>query len=68
MKSDIICPKCESRKVFYLRIDSDWGYGAGDYSILNDEKYYTKEELNYDACDRPDISLFHCVECNHMWQ
>lgn len=38
------CPNCGSRKVFRLRIDSDWGYGVGDYEPMNDRSEYTDEE------------------------
>ena len=31
-------------------------------------KYYTKEELNYDSFDRPDIEVYHCADCNHLFE
>lgn len=62
------CPDCGSTKVFRLRIDSDWSYGAGDYEPVNERSEYTEEEWNMDACDRPDIELFHCRDCHRMWE
>lgn len=62
-----VCPECGSKRVFYLRIDSDWCYGVGTYEPINDKEDYTDEEWNYDACNRPDIDLFHCRNCHHMW-
>ena len=61
------CPKCQSPKVFRLRIDSDWGVGMGEYEPVNDRSEYTDKELEMDALDRPDIELFHCLECHEMW-
>ena len=49
-------------------MDSDWASGAGDYNAVNDDKYYTKEELNYDSFDRPDIEVYHCADCNHLFE
>ena len=61
------CPNCGSKKIFSLRIDSDWGYGIGNYEPVNEKENYTDAEWNYDACDRPDIDLFHCCNCNSLW-
>ncbi len=61
------CPKCQSPKVFRLRIDSDWGVGIGEYEPVNDRSEYTDKELEMDALDRPDIELFHCLEYHEMW-
>jgi len=71
----IICPRCKSRKIFKLKIDNDWGSGVGDYSPQNVyglnkteiKKIYSKEELNYDSYDRPDIELYHCRECDKFF-
>lgn len=60
------CKSCESPRLMYLRIDSDWGYGVGDYGIVNDDKYYTKEERSFDSTDRPSIHLYHCLQCEHL--
>ena len=62
------CPRCGGHKVFLIRIDSDWGYGIGDYTPVNDREFYTDEEWEMDACDRPDIEVFHCRECQHIWE
>lgn len=61
------CFNCGSKKVFRLRIDSDWGYGVGTYEPVNEKDNYTEDEWNYDACDRPDIELFHCLDCDVLW-
>lgn len=68
------CPYCQSRKVFKLRIDSDWGMGTGEYYPVNTnrenedvEGFYTDEEMNYDATDRPDIDVFHCLSCDKIF-
>lgn len=68
LESDPIrCPECRSTRVFMLRIDSDWETGLGEYYPVNYKDEYTAEELNMDACDRPDIEVFHCRECGHIW-
>lgn len=59
------CSNCRSPKVFHFRLDSDWGYGAGDYTPVNPDSFYTKEELAYDSMDRPSIELLHCLTCGH---
>ena len=64
---ELKCPYCGSHKLFKFRLDSDWASGAGDYNAVNDDKYYTKEELNYDSFDRPDIEVYHCADCNHLF-
>lgn len=64
----MVCPNCGSKKVFHLRIDSDWGYGVGIYDPVNEKEDYTEEEWKYDACDRPDIDLFHCRSCRLLWE
>jgi hypothetical protein len=71
------CPKCESHKIFRLRIDSDWAYGQGDYYPVNIDiskndsnfnGFYTEEELKYNAKNRPDIELYHCLNCNSLFE
>ena len=64
----MVCRNCGSKKIFLLRIDSDWGYGIGDYSPVNSKKDYTEEEWKFDACDRPDVELFHCLDCGLLWE
>ena len=64
----MVCPNCGSKKVFHLRIDSDWGYGVGIYDPVNEKENYTEEEWKYDAYDRPDIDLFHCRSCCLLWE
>lgn len=72
MNHDVIkCPCCNSARVFELRIDSDWGGGIGNYFPVNDkdeDNEYTKEDLELDSFDRPDIDLYHCLNCDHMWE
>lgn len=63
----VICPNCNSTNIFLLRIDSDWCSGLGDYYPINDRTEYTKKEWNMDASDRPDIEVYHCRSCGHMW-
>lgn len=65
---ELKCPYCGSHKLFKFQLDSDWASGAGDYNPVNDDKYYTEEELNYDSFDRPDIEVYHCADCNHLFQ
>ena len=64
---ELKCPYCGSHKIFQFRLDSDWAYGSGDYNHVNDHKYYTEEELNYDSFDRPDIDVYHCGDCGHIF-
>ena len=64
----IRCPQCESKKIFYLRIDSDWAAGVGEYHPINDRSEYTDEEWVKTALDRPDIELFHCPKCCLLFQ
>lgn len=67
--NDVIrCPSCSSSRIFELRIDSDWGSGNGKYCPVNDDNEYSKEDLELDSYDRPDIDLFHCLQCGHMWE
>lgn len=61
------CPDCGGTKVFFLRIDSDWCYGLGEYYPVNNKEEYTEEEFEMDACSRPDIELFHCRSCHKLW-
>lgn len=69
MSLDVIkCPYCKSTRIFYLRIDSDWGSGIGSYYPENDESEYTQDDLKLDSFDRPDIDLYHCRECDRMFE
>lgn len=73
-KHFVICKKCGSKHIFKFRLDSDWGYGSGDYNPVNvsyGEKHsdiYIDEELKYDACDRPDIEIFYCADCHSLFE
>lgn len=60
--------ECGSVRIMRIRIDSDWAYGTGWYEAVNDPKYYTKLELNYDGCNRPDIDVYHCLECGIIFE
>lgn len=62
-----VCPKCKSTIVFLLRIDSDWHPGLGEYNPANNRTEYTAEEWEMDGFDRPDIEVFHCRSCGHIW-
>lgn len=62
-KKLIKCPFCGSYKMFRFCLDSDWGGGSGDYWAVNPDEYYTEEELEMDAFNRPDIELYHCRDC-----
>ena len=71
MNDDIIkCPRCNSKRIFELRIDSDWGSGIGNYYPANEDEdsVYTKKDLQLDSYDRPDIDLYHCLNCGHIWE
>lgn len=68
MSDIIICPKCGSKKIFRLRLDSDWAGGAGDYYPINLDEYYTAEELELDSFNRPDILVYHCRNCWYLWE
>ena len=63
----IVCPNCKSTTVFLLRIDSVWCAGLGDSYPINDRTEYTEKEWNMDASDRPDIEVYHCRTCGHIW-
>lgn len=65
---ELKCPCCGRKKIFKFRLDSDWATGAGDYSPVNDDKYYTSEELNFDSFDKPDIDIYHCRDCNTLFE
>lgn len=67
IETEYTCPNCGSKRIFLFRLDSDWASGAGNYEPVNDEQYYTKEELNYDSFDRPDIEVFHCLDCDKLF-
>ena len=68
MKKIIKCEKCGSLRIMKLRIDSDWSTGVGDYDTVNEDKYYTEEELKYDSFDRPDIVVYHCLDCDSLFE
>ena len=63
----VICPKCQSKRIFKYRLDSDWTM-AGDYYPMNSDEFYSKEELNYDSYDKPDIEIYHCLDCKHLFE
>lgn len=62
------CPRCNSSRIFELRIDNDWGAGNGSYYPINDDEEYTEDDLKLDSYDRPDIDLYHCLKCGYMWE
>ena len=62
------CPKCDSSRIFSLRIDCDWGGPIGNYYPVNDPAEYTQEDLMLDCFDRPDVWVYHCLNCDHMWE
>lgn len=64
----MVCKNCGSKRVFVLRIDSDWGYGIGDYYPINEKEHYDPKETELDATDRPDIDLYHCRACGALWE
>ena len=68
MDDVIKCPYCKSTRIFNLRIDSDWGSGVGNYFPANDETEYTKKDLELDSYDRPDIDLYHCLNCYRFFE
>ena len=67
-RKEIKCPMCSSKKIFKFRLDSDWASGSGDYFAINKDDNYTKEELNYDSFDRPDIEVYHCGDCGKIFE
>ena len=62
------CPHCNSARVFNLRIDCDWGGLIGDYNPVNNDDEYTEEDLKMDNYDRPDVNVYHCLQCDYMWE
>lgn len=62
MKENVLkCSKCGSKRLFHVRIDSDWGDG-GDFTRLNADKYYNENDPeNYEHID---IEFITCFECN----
>ena len=67
-KKEIVCPKCNSKRIFKFRLDSDWASGAGDYLPVNSEEYYTTQEIKFDSFDRPDIDIYHCLDCGALFE
>ena len=67
-RKNIVCPVCESKKIFKFRLDSDWASGSGDYYTVNPDENYTEEELKYDSFDRPDIEVYHCGDCGNIFE
>jgi hypothetical protein len=65
--TEVKCRDCESLRIMKFRLDSDWGYGAGSYFAYNKDKHYTQEELDYNGCNRPDIELYHCLDCDALF-
>lgn len=61
------CPNCGSKRIFNYTLDSDWSYGSGSYTQINEDKCYPEEEQNLDGSDRPDIDFNHCRCCDHTW-
>ncbi|MBC2386403.1 hypothetical protein [Listeria booriae] len=60
--------ECGSKRIFHLRIDTDWAFGTGEYYPENDDKYYSEEDLEKTADNRPDIYLYHCLDCDKLWE
>lgn len=58
------CPFCGSKRVFALRIDSDWGSGIGDYYPVNPINNYDDSDID---AERDDISVYHCRKCGRYW-
>jgi hypothetical protein len=54
------CSKCGSKRLFNVRIDSDWGNG-GDFTRVNENEYY--ESSDPESYDHIDISFTICLEC-----
>ena len=57
------CPNCKSKRIGYLRIDSDWGSG-GDWSKVNEDCDYTQDDLDsFESNERPDVECYICIVC-----
>jgi len=39
-----------------------------DYIAVNDRKYYTNEEFEYDSFDKPNVEIYHCGDCDHFFE
>lgn len=64
----VTCPGCGSPRVGRLRLDADWGYGAGDWTQVNDAGAYSADDLaGFSHNDRPDIDQYVCIACGKVW-
>lgn len=62
------CPFCGGTRLFQLRIDSDWT-SVGEYTPVNQPaSCYQPEDLNRTIDDRPDIDLYHCLDCHRLYE
>lgn len=61
------CPYCGSKKIFKFRMDFDRTSGV-DYIAVNDRKYYTNEEFEYNSFDKPNVEIYHCGDCDHFFE
>lgn len=63
-KPTMVCNKCGSPRMLYVRLDSDWAYGGTVSRINSDSFYESNDPTDYE--DRPDIELHHCLACGHQ--
>lgn len=61
---DVVCKSCGSSRVLSIRLDSDWAMG-GDVTRVNRDSYYESDDPK-NGDDRPDIYIYHCLNCGHQ--
>ena len=70
MRDVVECCKCHSKRIGFLRIDSDWASGAGSFTLANDDKsLYEKRDIEeVEDFIRPDVAVYYCFECLTMFE
>lgn len=62
-----LCPKCNSPRVAFFRLDEDWGTG-GDWSQVNEDSMYEKSDLeDFKYNNRKDVKCFCCYVCQECF-
>lgn len=68
-RTEIKCPVCGGTHIFKFKHDGDWS--GGDYYPVNDRNTYPADAYEYgymDSTNRPDIELYHCFDCDTLFE